>query len=135
MDKKHFLPSDFEIKYKANFRKKRPVSSLDTAQRVVIRSELNETSNSYTETELEMLFGKKSSKFFNYRPSDSVGNVISYRYAPDYREQVKIFHKNKFFNSIRKSRKNLILQFPAEPIHQTFIPTLQKINYKKPLRI
>jgi len=91
-DRKFLLPSEYQTKYNIHSRAERPKSSLNTAQRIF--TEYNTTSHNYQNTDNLMDYentnfnSKKSSSYFSYKPEDSMGNLISYKYAPEYREQV-----------------------------------------------
>jgi len=91
-DKRYLLPSDYEYKYNVNKRGERPKSSLNTAQRVFTEYVLTNTNNynteNLTENDLTTSHYKKTSSYFSNRPIDSIGNVITYQYAPEYRDQV-----------------------------------------------
>ncbi len=97
-DKKFFLPSDYENKYSVDLRSgQRAKSNLNTAQRVFTEYVLTNyntnntcnTNNNTTENENKTTsYSKKPANFFFYRPNDSIGNVIGYKFAPEYREEV-----------------------------------------------
>ena len=86
-DKKYLLPSDYENKYNIHLRRDRAKSScLNTAQRVFTQSNENGllTDNEIIETSPK----KTKSNFFSHKPQDSMSNLISYKYAPNFREIV-----------------------------------------------
>lgn len=96
-DKKFLLPSDYETKYNVHLRSERPKSSINTAQRVFTEYVLTHNNNNNNNQNTENLTDnensnsnfKKTASYFTYRPVDSIGNVISYNFAPEYREMVK----------------------------------------------
>ena len=87
-DKKYLLPSDYENKYNMHSRRERAKSSLNTAQRVFTHTNEN---NLLTDNEMIETSPKKTnSNFFSHRPQDSMSNLISYKYAPNFREIVNL---------------------------------------------
>lgn len=106
-DRKYFLPADFEYKYNVKMKRERAKSTLNTANRIFTQNtEANE--NIYSDNEVEEMSPKrnKSSNFFSHRPQDSMPNIISYKYAPRFRDVVRFF--NLIF--LRNLRKKLIHQ-------------------------
>jgi len=96
-DRKFLLPADFENKYNINLRRKRPKSSyFNTAQRVFTEYVLT-TVNHYNTDNFD--FNSENTNP-NYRKSvgsvykrnnDSVGNLLEYKYAPEFKDQVNLF--------------------------------------------
>ena len=89
-DRKFLLPSEYEIKYHIHLRQERPKSSFNTAQRVFTQYVLTNNNENITEYETTNSNFKKTAGHFTNRPVDSIGNIIAYKYAPDYRNQVII---------------------------------------------
>jgi len=90
-DKKAFLPTDYENKYQIKTRAKRPKSIISTAHRVF--TEYVVTNNIYDDSENTEYHNtqtnfKKTANIFSYKPIDSLSNLITYQYAPKFREQV-----------------------------------------------
>lgn len=95
-DKKFLLPSDYELKYNVHLRGERPKSNINTAQRVFTEYVLtnnNAFNDNIIENETNSNF-KKTTSYFNYKPVDSIGNLISYKFGPEFKEQVNIINKN-----------------------------------------
>lgn len=93
-DKKFLLPSDYGMKYNVNLRGERPKSSLNTAQRVFTEYVLTNQNYNYnteylTDNENTHSNTKKTSSYFSNKREDSISNLISYKFAPEYREEVK----------------------------------------------
>jgi len=93
-DRKFFLPSDYETKYNVHLRIKRPKSNINTGQRVFTEYVLtnnNLNTDNLMDNENTNSNFKKNTSYFSYKPIDSICNLISYKYAPKYREQVFLF--------------------------------------------
>ncbi len=93
-DRKFLLPSDYESKYNIDFRRERPKSYFNTAQRVFTEYVLT-SGNTITDSfdfnnENTNPNYKKTVKRLDKRNNDSVGNLLAYIYAPDFRDQVKL---------------------------------------------
>jgi len=103
-DKKYLLPSDYENKYdiNTNLRRERAKSNINTFQRIFTSNTINENLNE-NENENEKNnenFSPKNintnnnynnnsrNNYFFYRPQDSMDNLISYKYALNFREVV-----------------------------------------------
>lgn len=85
-DKRNFLPSEYDNIYKAKIKKERPKSSINTALRVFTQFVLTTNDN---ETQYEVThYNKKTLNSIINKPHDSIGNLLRYKFADNYREQV-----------------------------------------------
>lgn len=94
-DRKFLLPADYENKYNIHLRRERPTSNLKTAERVFTEYVLTSGNNfntenlKYSNENSNPNFLKTTSNFYK-RNNDSVGDLLSYKYGPEFREQVNI---------------------------------------------
>lgn len=105
-DRKFLLPSEYENKYNVHLRRERPKSFINTAQRVfteyVLKTGNIHTDNfDYDDENINPNFKRTASSFYKGN-NDSVGNLLAYKYAPEFRDEVKL--KNILNNSIILSR-------------------------------
>jgi hypothetical protein len=84
-DKKYLLPSDYENKYDINLRRERAKSNINTFKRIFTINQINENEN-YNDNDNSNTNSRNN--YFFYRPEDSMDNLISYKYAPNFREVV-----------------------------------------------
>jgi len=97
-DRKFLLPADYENKYNIHLRRERPITNLNTAQRVFTEYLLTNGNNrntfnfnfDFNNENTNPNYRKTASKFYK-RNNDSVGNLLAYKYAPQFREQVKLY--------------------------------------------
>lgn len=96
-DRKFLLPADYENKYHLHLRRERPKSTFNTAQRVFTEYVLSSVNNNNITDNFEINnentnpnFKKTVSSFYR-KNNDSVGNLLAYKYAPEYRDQVTNF--------------------------------------------
>lgn len=91
-DRKFFLPTDYENKYNIHLRRERAKSNLNTAQRVfteyVLTSGNIKTDNLELNNENTNPNYKKTASNFYKGNNDSVGNLLAYKFAPEFRDQV-----------------------------------------------
>jgi hypothetical protein len=93
-DRKFFLPSDFERKYNTKFRRSRSRSYQNTFQRIFNNSiQSQDNKDSFTENDDNQSYETSISKntknnIITYKPQDSINDLLSYKFALNYREVV-----------------------------------------------
>jgi hypothetical protein len=93
-DRKFLLPSEYENKYDTKFRRSRSKSIHNTFQRIFNLSIKNQSiNNCITEYEDNELYETSLTKntrnnIISYKPHDSINDLLSYKYAPKFRDIV-----------------------------------------------